>query len=129
MIDTFLPLVDIAFPTFDDERLLTNHTALKDVVARYQSFGIEEIVLKNGGDGCWVINGADVQLVPVVDTVSPTDTTAAGDSFNAAYLAARISGNNGRQAARFAHTVAAEVIQQPGAITAIEHTDPSAAID
>jgi len=44
------------------------------------------------------------------------DTTAAGDAFNAAYLAARYQGLDCEQAAARGHQLAAEVIQFPGAI-------------
>ena len=46
----------------------------------------------------------------------PTDTTAAGDSFNAAYLAARLAGETPVSAAASAHRLAGEVIRHPGAI-------------
>ncbi|POC16564.1 PfkB family carbohydrate kinase, partial [Vibrio vulnificus] len=44
------------------------------------------------------------------------DTTAAGDSFSAGYLAKRILGGDCQQAAFAGHTVAGHVIQHRGAI-------------
>ncbi len=46
----------------------------------------------------------------------PIDTTAAGDSFNAAYIAARLSGDGPQAAAAAAHRLAGEVIRHRGAI-------------
>jgi len=44
------------------------------------------------------------------------DTTGAGDSFNGAYLAARLAGVEPLAAAEQAHKVAGEVIGHPGAL-------------
>ena len=44
------------------------------------------------------------------------DSTAAGDSFNAAYLAARLLGADPPRAARLGNRLAARVIAFPGAI-------------
>ncbi len=50
------------------------------------------------------------------ERVSPVDTTAAGDSFAAGYLAARLRGEAPAAAARAGHRLAAVVITHPGAI-------------
>jgi 2-dehydro-3-deoxygluconokinase len=44
------------------------------------------------------------------------DTTAAGDSFGAGYMAARLAGKDAAAAARAGHTLAGAVIRQRGAI-------------
>jgi 2-dehydro-3-deoxygluconokinase len=51
---------------------------------------------------------------PVAEKV--VDTTAAGDSFAAAYLAARLSGAGPLDAARAGHLLAGVVVCHPGAI-------------
>jgi 2-dehydro-3-deoxygluconokinase len=48
--------------------------------------------------------------------LQPVDTTAAGDSFNAGYLAARINGAMPRDAAAAGHRLAGAVIMAPGAV-------------
>jgi 2-dehydro-3-deoxygluconokinase len=111
-----LKRVDIALPTFDDETLLWGDTSPDATVERLQAFGIAEIVVKNGPNSALVLSGGAKDFVPVPDVVVPIDTTAAGDSFNAGYIAARLAGEKPADAATAAHRLASEVIQHRGAI-------------
>ena len=111
-----LKRVDIALPTFDDEALLWGDASPDATVERLQAFGIGEIAVKNGAKGALVLNAGTRELVPVPQIVVPIDTTAAGDSFNAGYLAARLAGEAPVGAAASAHRLAGEVIRHPGAI-------------
>jgi 2-dehydro-3-deoxygluconokinase len=52
----------------------------------------------------------------VPEVTVPVDPTAAGDGFNAAYIAARLSGQQPNEAAGAAHALAAQVIRHRGAI-------------
>ncbi len=119
-----LQRVDIALPAFDDEAVLWGDPSPEATVARLQAFGIGEIVIKNGPNSALVATGGgqeDVQraiqeFVPVPEVVVPVDATAAGDGFNAGYLAARLSGSDPAQAAGAAHRLAANVIRHRGAL-------------
>lgn len=106
-----------ALLTFDDEAALHRDAAVGDTIARTLAGGAAEVVVKLGADGCVVQSGAAgaMQAVPA-QRVTPVDTTAAGDSFNAAYLAARLAGATPVQAAEAGNRLAARVIQVPGAI-------------
>jgi len=111
-----LKRVDIALPAFDDEAVLWGDPSPEATVARLQAFGIGEIVVKNGPNSALVANGSKQEFVPVPEVFIPVDTTAAGDGFNAGYLAARISGDTPVQAAGAAHRLAGNVIRHPGAL-------------
>ena len=111
-----LKRVDIALPTFDDEAVLWGDPSPEATVARLQAFGIGEIVVKNGPNSALVAASASQEFVPVPEVVIPVDTTAAGDGFNAGYLAARLGGRDPAQAAGAAHRLAGDVIRHPGAL-------------
>ena len=111
-----LKRVDIALPAYDDEAVLWGDPSPEATVARLQAFGIAEIAVKNGPNSALVAAAGRSEFVPVPEVVVPVDTTAAGDSFNAGYLAARLSGKAPAAAAAAAHQLAAQVIRHRGAL-------------
>jgi 2-dehydro-3-deoxygluconokinase len=111
-----LKRIDIALPAYDDEAVLWGDPSPEATVERLQAFGVGEIVVKNGPNSALVASGAQREFVPVPEVVVPIDTTAAGDSFNAAYIAARLSGQRPTDAAAAAHRLAAQVIRHRGAL-------------
>jgi len=112
-----LKRVDIALPAYDDEAVLWGDPSPQATIERLQAFGVEEIVVKNGPNSALVAAGGQSDFVPVPEVVVPVDLTAAGDGFNAGYLAARLSGRVPIEAAAAAHRLAGEVIRHRGALT------------
>ncbi|MTD28106.1 sugar kinase [Erwinia sorbitola] len=114
-----LACTDIAFLTLDDETLLWGEAPVTDVIARTRQAGVSEIVIKRGADACLVANGDQPLLeIPAVrlPPSAVVDTTAAGDSFSAGYLAVRLTGGSATEAAQRGHLTASTVIQHRGAI-------------
>ncbi|CAA0103334.1 2-dehydro-3-deoxygluconokinase [Starkeya nomas] len=111
-----LKRASIALPTFDDEVMLWGDGSPAATAERLATFGVQEIVVKNGSEGALVVTGDASQFVPIPQPVEPVDTTAAGDSFNAAYLAARLGGEAPAGAAEAGHALAGRVIRHRGAI-------------
>lgn len=114
-----LTLTDIAFLTLDDETLLWGDAPVSAVIARTQQAGVSEVVIKRGADACLVAVGDEPLLeVPAVrlPPQAVVDTTAAGDSFSAGYLALRLTGGSAADAAKRGHLTASTVIQHRGAI-------------
>lgn len=107
---------DIALPTFDDEEALFGDSSPEATVARMQAAGVAEIAVKRGERPCLVAAGGEMVEVACEGRVLPVDTTAAGDSFNAAYLAQRLRGAAPTKAATAGHRLAAAVIGHRGAI-------------
>jgi 2-dehydro-3-deoxygluconokinase len=111
-----LKRVDIALPAYDDEAVLWGDPSPQATVARLQSFGVGEIVVKNGPNHALIAADGRSEEAPVPEVMTPVDPTAAGDGFNAGYLAARLGGQTPAEAAAAAHRLAARVIRHHGAI-------------
>ncbi len=111
-----LALTDIALLTFDDEQALWGDVSIESVLSRTQEFGVSEIVIKQGKAPCWVYFDGVTALVDAEPVSNVVDTTAAGDSFSAGYLAKRLQGGLPIEAAKAAHSLAGCVIQHRGAI-------------
>lgn len=106
----------LALPTFEDEMALWGDPSPGATIERITTYGVSEVVVKNGAGGALVHAEGRTFEVPVERQVSPVDTTGAGDSFNAGYLAARLQGASPEAAALAGHRLAAEVIMHRGAI-------------
>lgn len=114
-----LACTDLAFLTLDDEKLLWGDTCIEQVITRTHAVGVSEIVLKRGAESCVVSRYQQPLIdVPAIRLAANriVDTTAAGDSFSAGYLAIRLTGGSAEDAARRGHLTASTVIQHRGAI-------------
>ena len=110
---------DIALPSVDDEMALFGDADEAGVLARLASFGVTRGALKCGSDGPVDLGPAharpDVQAATRV-----VDTTAAGDSFNAGYLAGLVAGVPPAEAMVRGHDLALKVIAKRGAIVDLD---------
>jgi 2-dehydro-3-deoxygluconokinase len=106
-----------ALLSFDDEAALHGDADPIATITRLRNGNRDaEIVIKLGEKGCIVAQkGWELVRVPA-EPARAVDTTAAGDSFNAAYLAARWSGLSPQESARRGCQLAACVVAYPGAI-------------
>jgi 2-dehydro-3-deoxygluconokinase len=118
--EEILTRVDIALPTLGDERALFGIGDARECADRLRRRGVAEVAIKLGAAGCFLSSAqftGEIAAEPVDQVV---DSTAAGDSFNAGYLAARLLGADPPAAARLGNRLAARVITHPGAIFAAE---------
>ena len=109
-------VADIVLPSFEDEHAAFGDASPEVTAERYRRLGATEVVVKNGADEIhWITRAGRGKWKPP-PAKKIVDTTAAGDSFNAAFLAARLSGADPGAAIVQAAGVAAQVIEVHGAL-------------
>jgi len=104
---------DIVLASTEDLDLLFGSGGMEDLLAFSNR---AEIVLKHPDLTCRVLTNGEDFLVPGKPAADVVDTTAAGDSFAAAYLNARLSGHDPQSAAAAGHRLAGQVVRHRGAI-------------
>ncbi len=106
----------LALVTADDHQALHGLASLDAAVAAAQALPVAEIAIKRGALPARVGLEHVWQDVATEAVARVVDTTAAGDSFAAGYLARRLRGAPAAEAAAFGNRLAARVIQHPGAL-------------
>jgi ribokinase len=118
-----LELVDIATPNENEACVLAGvppqRVSPADAPAlgnKIRELGVRSVVVKLGDQGC-VYRGADSTFAVPPFAVRAVDSTAAGDTFNAALAVALVEGMAIEQALRFASAAAAISVTRAGAQT------------
>lgn len=116
-----LAVATMALVTLDDEALRLDRPLDEALLADTLALPVPELVVKRGASPTLLrLAGEAPRAVPTEPVAQVVDTTAAGDSFAGAYLAARLAGASAEQAARAGNRLAARVVQHPGAIIPLE---------
>lgn len=113
----FTDLASLALMTLDDEQALWGDASAPTRLQRTLALPCAEVVVKRGALPTLVRSaGADTIAVPTEPVPQVVDTTAAGDAFAGAYLAARLAGATPANAAAAGNRLAARVVQHRGAV-------------
>ncbi len=106
---------DIALPGRDDAEQLTGFSDPDRIADFYLELGAAIVALTLGADGTLVATPAERRRVPA-RRVQPVDATAAGDTFDGAFLAELVAGRDPFAAAEYANAAAALSTQGYGAV-------------
>lgn len=111
-------IATLVLPSMDDMAACFGTAALAEAMALLMRLTEAEIILTTGGAAVLrrAAGETEVQTHALPPAIVARDTTGAGDSFNAAYLAARLAGLAPQPAILAAARLAAVVVQHPGAI-------------
>ena len=113
-------VADLALPSFDDEAEFFGDADKQATMNRYHNAGVKQVIVKDGPNAVLFKDeaGALAEFTPTLNP-SPVDTTAAGDSFNAGFLSAYLSGKDLRTAIQKGCEVSFAVVSQRGALVTL----------
>ncbi|WP_343209735.1 carbohydrate kinase family protein [Anaerolentibacter hominis] len=113
-----LPHLDYFFPNEVEAELLTGESDPEKMAETLFEWGVKNVILKLGPDGCYIRNGDGSFSVPAFPAEC-IDTTGAGDNFVAAFLTAAVRGWDIRRCTDFASAAGAIAVSSMGTTTGI----------
>ena len=113
--EAMVKVASIVLPSRQDYQLMYGMDDPQAQIEFTATLTEAEIALTCDEDGCRLRVGDEIIALPT-QAVKVVDTSGAGDSFNGAYLAARLKGRDPRDAVKEGLALAAKVVAQPGAI-------------
>ena len=112
-------LSDTVLPSHEDEATWFKDADPEATAQRYLDQGASCVIVKNGSGQMLAVDGGVSSTHDPVSVAQVMDTTAAGDSFNAGFLAAQISGASLADAVAEGAILAAKVVQARGALVKV----------
>jgi len=115
-IDATIARCDVALPSLDDSQQLTGLSAPDAIVDYYLGLGAPLVALKMGAEGSLIATAQKRVRLPA-HRVEAVDATGAGDTFDGAFLARLLAGDDLENAGRYANVAAALSTTGYGAVT------------
>lgn len=121
--EDFLKKIDYITPNETELMRLCNKAGenMEDYIAGARELlakGVKNVLVTLGDKGVLLVNDREEKIYPA-RTVRAVDTTAAGDCFNGAFMAAKLEGRSDAEAIVFANTASSIAVTRKGAQTSI----------
>ena len=127
-IEVVYSYLDLFMPSYEEASRLSRETDVEKIVNYFLDLGTSNVIIKLGKDGAYFCEkNGDRYYLPTYRMLEPVDTTGAGDSFCAGFLAGLTQGWDFRQSGKFANAVGAHCIMQVGASTGIKSIEDTLA--
>ena len=107
VLHPFMAMVDIFLPSDKELLLLMDAPDLEAAIARTKDMGPQHMAIKKGDQGCLLIKDDTRHQAPVFPVKKVVSSMAAGDAFNAGYLAGVLKGFDDPKTLRLAGCVGA----------------------
>jgi 2-dehydro-3-deoxygluconokinase len=107
---------NIVFAGVEDFFLLYTLDKFSSIDNFFNDYSIDELIIKNGADGVFYRSATEQFIVGINPVDNVIDTTSAGDSFNSAFINAKMKQSSAVEAVKEGCRLSACIIQHKGAI-------------
>ena len=118
-----LPLIDYITPNEDEARYYTGKTEPEEMADVFLSYGIKNIIIKLGKNGCFFKNASGECYRLPVCRIEAVDATGAGDNLAAGFTTEILRGASHEEALKFANACGAICTTAVGAVTALKNRE------
>ncbi|MGN1080914.1 MAG: carbohydrate kinase family protein [Acutalibacteraceae bacterium] len=131
-----LPYLDLFMPSIEEAQKIAGKDSFEDIAKVFFDMGVKNVIIKAGKKGAYIHEAGKTEgyFAPTYLSVKPTDTTGAGDSFCAGFLAGLAQDFSFDKSAKLGNAVGTHCVMEIGASTGIkplaeiykfmeEHTD------
>jgi sugar/nucleoside kinase (ribokinase family) len=123
-IESSLKYLDWFMPSYDEAREMSGQINPEEMAQFFHSQGVKNVIIKLGNEGCYLKpENRNGYFVPAFNKVQVIDTSGAGDSFCAGFIAGLYNGWEIAECAKFANGVGAHCIMQIGTTAGIRSVD------
>jgi len=123
-LEEVLPLVDVILPGAPQETgALIGIEEPEQAAEHFHKHGVKTVVIKMGGKGCLVSDGAAMRRIPAHRSPAVVDTSGAGDAFNGGFLAGLCMGYDAMSAAGIGSAVAGLKVRGRGAVASLPRVE------
>lgn len=113
--------LDLFMPSYEEAVKLSGEKEPEKIAAFFFARGVKNMIIKLGADGAYIQpQGEEGRICPTYRSIKPVDTTGAGDSFCAGFLAGLAQDWDFDRAAKFANAVGTHCIMKVGASAGIK---------
>lgn len=121
-MEAALPYLDYFLPNLEEAAMLTGLSEPEEMADCLLGYGIKNVVIKLGKEGCLIKNLHERFLIPGFQAKA-VDTTGAGDNFAAGFISAVLDGMELKACGTFANAVAGLSTESVGAVEGVKNKE------
>jgi sugar/nucleoside kinase (ribokinase family) len=118
-VEQVFPNLDYLLPSIIEAEGLAKTPDPEKAAAIFLSAGVSNVVIKLGGDGCYMANREESGYVAAFSVDKVVDTTGAGDAFVSGFLSGVVRGRTFRDCVRLGNAVGALAVRKAGATAGV----------